>query len=535
MKQILPFSALLLAASVAFANTPAQSATSSAPLAPATARADAPAPFGASLFAGKFSAEQFVGFNPDYLIAVGDRIQLRIWGAITVEQTMAVDAQGAIFIPQVGPVQVRGLRNAELNEAVNRATARTFRNNVSVYAALEAAQPVKLFVTGAVKSPGLYGGTSGDSILRFLDKAGGVDEARGAYSRVELLRAGSVKAVFNLYDFLLKGRLDALQLHDGDVLLVKPRGASVAVQGAVASPALIELDALAAPRASELFGIVGPTSGATHFKLIRTEGTNRTITVHPMTDAERVVLSRGDAVEVSAERRTSNVSIKLTGAHAGAQSLTVAAGTSLADVVAQLTANEMTAPGVVQVFRRSVAERQKEALEQSLSQLEQTVLTAQLKTKDEGELRRAEAELVQKFIEKARRVEPRGQVVLPAGTDLKTVLLEEGDVVHVPARSSLVLVNGQVRFPSAVAFAAGKGVDYYVARTGGTLQDNDLANVVIVRQDGSALSVKEAGALKAGDELYVLPKVDTKTLAVTSGITEILFRVAFIAKVALGL
>ena len=60
--------------------------------------------FGSNMFTGKFAAETFTGFNPNYLIAIGDNITLKAWGAVTFDGILSVDPQGNIFVPEVGPV-----------------------------------------------------------------------------------------------------------------------------------------------------------------------------------------------------------------------------------------------------------------------------------------------------------------------------------------------------------------------------------------------------------------------------------------------
>lgn len=145
---------------------PAAPTLPAGPLPPDPALALKPLLFGSQLFSGRFASEAFSGFNPEYRIAVGDRVSVRMWGAFNFEAAQAVDAQGNIFIPNVGPVRVLGVRNADLNQQVESQVKRTFRASVGVYATLEAAQPVKVYVTGFVRAPGLYGGLSSDSVDR---------------------------------------------------------------------------------------------------------------------------------------------------------------------------------------------------------------------------------------------------------------------------------------------------------------------------------------------------------------------------------
>ncbi len=129
--------------------------------------------FGANLFTGSFAREGATQFNPDYAIATGDNIQVRFWGAFEYDAGLTVDPKGNIFIPHVGPVKVLGVRNKDLQRIVDSAVGKVFLANVYSYASLAAAQPVRIFVSGFVNRPGLYSGTSMDSLLHYLDQAGG--------------------------------------------------------------------------------------------------------------------------------------------------------------------------------------------------------------------------------------------------------------------------------------------------------------------------------------------------------------------------
>ena len=187
-------------------------------------------PFGASLFAGNFSGQREDGLNEDYQVLPGDRVMVNVWGSATINDVFVVDAQGNIFLPGVGPVRLAGVPARELTQAVRREVAQRFRSGFEVYTNLLTASPVAVFVTGAVPRPGRYAGIASDSVLVYLDQAGGIDARSGSYRNVQLLRAGQVVAELDLYDFLLRGTLPTPQLRDGDTLLVGRRGPSVEVQ-----------------------------------------------------------------------------------------------------------------------------------------------------------------------------------------------------------------------------------------------------------------------------------------------------------------
>jgi len=500
---------------------------------PDPALATKPIVFGSQIFVGRFGAETFSGFNADYQIAAGDRISVRMWGAFTFEAVQIVDPQGNIFIPNVGPVSVRGIRNADLNRQIEAQVKRTFRSNVGVYATLEAAQPVKVYVTGFVRAPGLYGGLSSDSVLYYLDRAGGIDPDRGSYLQVDVLRAGKLRASANLYAFLLNGHIDPLQLQDGDTIVAHPRKHAVQVSGEVFNPYVFELDK---PRVTggELLALARPRPNATHMSIVRNVGTERRSEYHAVSDAANVVIQDGDAVTLMSDKYPTTILVRVEGAHVGERTLVLPQGARLKDAIARMKPSGQAQVAALQLFRPSVAIRQKELIEASLRSLETYALTARSATSEEAALRGREATQILEFIDRARQVQPRGQVVLAQGTQSGETLLEDGDVLRIPEQSNLVMVTGEVLFPNAVVFDTQASVDDYVARAGGYNQGADRAKVVVVRQDGSVAQTAQAD-LRPGDEIMVLPKIETKSIEITRGITQIVYQIAVAAKVLFGL
>jgi protein involved in polysaccharide export with SLBB domain len=112
---------------------------------------------------------------------------------------------------------------------------------VQVYAVLLSTQRIGVFVTGAVRTPGRFGGSAADSVIDFLVRAGGVDASRGSYRDISVLRGGRSVGQVDLYRFLLEGRLPALRLQEGDTLLVGRQRALVGADGAVRNNYLFEV------------------------------------------------------------------------------------------------------------------------------------------------------------------------------------------------------------------------------------------------------------------------------------------------------
>lgn len=503
------------------------------PLPPDPYTALKPIVFGSQIFTGRFGGQAFTGFNPDYQIAVGDRVHIRMWGAFNYEATQTVDAQGNVFVPNVGPISVLGVRNVDLNKQVETQVKRTFRSNVGLYATLEAAQPVKIYVTGFVRAPGLYSGLSSDSVLAYLDRAGGIDPDRGSYLEVDVLRGGQPRAKVNLYRFLLDGQIAPLQLQDGDTIVASPRKHTVQVGGEVLNPYIFEFGQ-AQVSGSELLAVARPRPAATHMSIVRKVGAEHRSEYHALADASRITIQDGDEVTITSDKYPGTILVRIDGAHLGERTLVLPYGAHLKDALARLKPAPQARVEALQLYRRSVAVRQKELMESSLRSLETYALTARSATSEEAALRGREGQQILEFIERARKIEPRGQVILAQGTAAGETLLEDGDIIRVPERNNLVLVSGEVLFPNALVYDSRASATDYIDRAGGYTQGADEAKLIVLRQDGSIAEGKRA-ALQPGDEIMVLPKIQTKSVELTRGITQIIYQIAIAAKVLLDL
>ncbi len=506
-------------------------------------QADVRSVFGQNLFDG-FRQAEFKGFNPEYKLSVGDKITLQMWGAYEVSVKLSVDAQGNVFIPQVGPVQLQGVANKDLNSVVEKKVRSVYKKNVNLYASLDATEPVKLFVTGFVKSPGLYGGFSSDSILAFLAKSGGIRSESGSYLNVELKRNGQTRTTFNLYDFLLKGTIEQVQLQDGDTLVVNSRQSVVNFDGLVENPVQIEFTdgQILLDNALEL---VGAMPEATHVRITRNQTEKRNVEYLPLTTAKNLTLQSGDEVTVVSDKMPGTISVAIEGEHNGQAIYILPYGSTIKSLVKQLKLNERSNLEALQLFRKEVAARQKEVLEISLQQLEQVTLSARSSTDGEAKLRQADAESILKFIERARKLKPRGQVLLGNSKRKNDVLLKDGDRLVIPGETVLVQVYGEVMFPNAMVYRNNSDILDYVASAGGFNQKADQSRLLIMHQNGTITNIQKKdgwfsdGYVKAdiqpGDEIMVMPQVDVKSFQHTRDIIDTVYKVALSTAVVVGL
>lgn len=493
--------------------------------------------FGGTLFQGRFAAESFTGFNPDYVISPGDILNIQLWGAANATLRLEVDAQGNVFIPRVGPLRLAGVPAARLNATVSRKVQEVYRDNVGVYATLAAAEPVKVFVTGAVQAPGLYGAFASDSLLHFLDRAGGIDPRLGSYLDVAVIRAGRRVDTFSVYDFLLDGALPLFQFRDGDTILVANKHQTALVEGLVRREGLFEFRGSIA--LGDLLKMAMVKERATHAQIVRHR--------QPQRQAEYLSLARpetldtrvipGDEVRVLEDRQVAQILASVEGEFAGPSHFVMPYQSNLADLLVSVETTDLSDLGGAQLFRESIASRQKDVLEQMLQKLEQSVLAARSGTREEAELRTREADLILRFVKRARDIEPNGQLILHAGYDPELVLLEDRDVLRVPRVSNTISVQGEVFFPSAFVYQEGLSVRDYLEKAGGISHNGSQDNVFVRRSNGEMLEAKGSWMrrvhLQPGDEVMVLPKVDSKRFQFSKDLVQVIYQIALSAGVVL--
>lgn len=492
-------------------------------------------PFASNLFAGRFSNTYADSLNSDYLIAPGDRVVLRIWGARNYDDVLIVDQQGNIFIPEVGPVHVGGSRHGELFSKVQNAIRSVYTDNVKSYVNLQTAQPVGIYVTGFVNYPGRYAGGALDSVLTFLDRAGGINAERGSYRQIQVKRNNKVIANIDLYDFAINGTLKPLRLQDGDTVVVKEKGDSVAAYGLLREEAVYEFNKSGKNLGVELVRIASPLPKVTH---VSVRGVRKQVPFNKyfsLDDFKQFVLQNGDIVEFIADKQSETILTIASGSIDGASRFPINRRVKLRELLAQIAVEpDLAATDSIYLRRKSVAREQKAVIQDSLRRLEQSSLKATSSSPEEAELRVQEAKLIQDFVHRASQVEPDGVVVISRGGHVKDILLEDGDEIVIPQKSDLVQVTGEVMMPKTLTYDPRMSLDDYLASAGGLSERGNADHILVAKANGEVGLAEDQGIGK-GDRIIVLPKVDSKVLLMAKDIMQIIYQIAIATKVAIDI
>jgi protein involved in polysaccharide export with SLBB domain len=491
-------------------------------------------PFGNNLFTGNFVAERDDALNPDYLVATGDRLAVQTWGAVVINEVFIVDGQGNIFLPEVGPVRVLGVRNSDLTDVVRGSLRRVYRNNFDVYTNLLSTQPVGVYVTGFVKNPGNYAGVPTDSVLFFLDRAGGIDPDLGSYRKLTVLRDMVPLLEVDLYDFLLSGTLPEIQFRDGDTILVAKRGPVVVLEGSIARPSLVEM------RQGQFTGrdvldVVPESALATAVTLVGLRGGKPVNETFSLDSFRAVGLHHGDRIELRDDGNAEKILVRFEGEFAGPSVVAVRSVTRLLDLLNYIPVDpDLADLSSIHVLRESVREAQKKAINESLFRLERAALLALSASQGEVSIRVAEAQLLESFVKRAREVEPLGRVVTTIDGMQQNLLLEDGDVVVIPRRTSIVQVGGEVMIAQAILHRPDATAGDYIELVGGYTNRSDEGNLIILHASGQ-VARDEDEKIFPGDQILVMPRIDEKTFQNAIDLVQVIAQVAVSAGVFLAL
>ena len=206
--------------------------------------------FGFNLFNSKnltFEPPVNIPTPENYLVGVGDELLISVWGASQKTYPLRVETDGAIHVPDLGPVYVVGMEFRKVKEViVNRLSA--------IYQGMEAPSPntfadvaisnlrsIKINVIGEVMTPGTYTLPATASAFNALYLSGGPNE-NGSFRNIQIIRDNKKIKTIDVYDYLINANTQAnIQLRDQDILFIPVYQKRVKAYGAFKRTGYFEL------------------------------------------------------------------------------------------------------------------------------------------------------------------------------------------------------------------------------------------------------------------------------------------------------
>lgn len=276
-------------------------------------------PFGYLTFTGapvSFAPATDIPVPSDYVIGPGDTISVQLFGNINAQYELAVNRDGMINLPEIGPISVAGLEFSEMKEALeSRITEQKLGVQTSI--TMGTLRSIRIFVLGDVTRPGSYTVSSLSTVTNAMYVAGGVTPS-GSLRDVQVKRSGRLVQRIDGYDFMMKGDTSSdIRLQPGDVIFVPPIGPTVGVAGQVRRPAIYEIvgDKTVA-EAIDLAGGLLPTAylGQARLERIGADGNRKVLTLSLRSEQEKQLnLRDGDVLYVDPVLDRLGGSVQLSG------------------------------------------------------------------------------------------------------------------------------------------------------------------------------------------------------------------------------
>lgn len=195
--------------------------------------------FGYSFFSGiptTYTPINDIPVPGDYEIGIGDVLQINFRGQKTGRYDLTVNRSGKIYIPEIGELNVLNLTFDEVKKLIDQ-TFKQFYLSVEATVNLKELEFIQVSVMGAVKNPGTYLVNPFTTISNILSFAGGLEDFASLRS-VKLKR--QEEKIFDIYNFLINGDRERLNLKPGDIVFVESTSNFILVHGEVNRPAIYE-------------------------------------------------------------------------------------------------------------------------------------------------------------------------------------------------------------------------------------------------------------------------------------------------------
>ena len=110
--------------------------------------------------------------NDQYVIGAEDVLSIHVWKEDAFTRTIPVRMDGKISLPLVQEIKAAGLTPLQLKEVLTR-RLKEFIENPVVSVTVTEANSYKVYVSGQVKTPGVYRLRSETSVAQIIPMAGG--------------------------------------------------------------------------------------------------------------------------------------------------------------------------------------------------------------------------------------------------------------------------------------------------------------------------------------------------------------------------
>ena len=113
-----------------------------------------------------------IAVSDRYVIGAEDVLSIHVWREEALSRTVPVRTDGKISLPLINDIQAAGLTPLQLKEMLTQ-KFKMYIENPNVSVVVTEANSMKVFVSGQIRTPGVYRLRSETTLLQIIPMAGG--------------------------------------------------------------------------------------------------------------------------------------------------------------------------------------------------------------------------------------------------------------------------------------------------------------------------------------------------------------------------
>jgi protein involved in polysaccharide export with SLBB domain len=171
---------------------------------------------------------------------------------------------------------------------------------------------------------------------------------------------------------------------------------------------------------------------------------------------------------------------------------------------------------------RELAEQDRQLMIQRIETTPVNVRQGAMSTQAATDIQQSLQQQRQQMLTTLRSHQASGRLVINISLDIRKwentsadIEMRAGDTLVIPKRPNFVIVSGQVYNPTAISYAPGRDVGWYLRKAGGATPYGDKKHIYVLRADGSVVAHGISWTssnymnlrLRPGDSLFVPEKI----------------------------
>ncbi len=423
----------------------------------------------------------------DFVLSSGDELSVVMRGQKQGSETATITSEGMLVIDDLPPISAAGRTLGDVRAQLKSETGRLY--NTDIFLSLAHVNQINVLVIGHVKNPGRQTLTSFDTVLDALMSAGGVEKT-GTLRQIRLVRDGKTMLV-DLYGLLIFGSDGVdLALRNGDKIIVRPIGPTIAVTGDVKRAGVYEiLPALKANwdrpeeksqklSMSDLLGMSGGVMSPAAHRFLRMDITDKGAEhVAEVSDSLDRIFSDGDILNIARgkEKREGTVELIGNANQSGIHSLSEAETLS-----ALLYDDSVVGPETYPLIGVIEHWNKKQMAKELIAFVPKLVLSGEQDHKLEDN--DAVYLFSQKQIESLKKADPQAEMIEASMGGSERELDDTPRITQAMKKFLIersLFVRGAVREPGAYPVAEGATLDSVLAIAGGPSLEGNTQNIEV--------------------------------------------------------